>query len=73
MRDGILAKKTASAEAKEFLKRMACVNLCFLSIFAMANGFLCHRSSHLSLKMLGDRTSWTVGSAKNEILQDLKC
>ena len=30
----------ANAEAKEFLKRIACVNLCSLSCFAIANGLL---------------------------------
>jgi len=65
--------EAVNAEANEFLKRIACVNLCSLSIFAIANGFSFLCSSHLSLKLFGDKTPRTTPLAKNEISQLLKC
>ena len=73
MRHGILAKKTANAEANEFLRRIAYVNLCSLSFFAIVNGLFSFSSNHLSLKLHGDRTLRTTSVAKKVILQVLKC
>jgi len=72
MRDGILTKKTANAEANEFLKRIACVNLCTLSCLASVKGLLLFCSNHSSLRLHGDRVWQTTGLAKNVILPDSK-
>ena len=49
------------------------MNLCFLSFFAIENGLLSFSSSHLSLKLLGDKTLRTTSVAKKVILHVLNC
>ena len=61
------------AEAKEFLKRIACVNRYPLSFFAVDNGFSSVCVNHSSLKVHGDKTWRTTGFAKNRILPESKC
>ena len=48
------------------------MKLCPLSFFAIENGLLPFCSSHLSLKLHGDKTRRTTPLAKNVMLQDLK-
>jgi hypothetical protein len=72
IRIGIPARKTARAEAKEFLNNIACEKFKRFSCLAIANGLLFCCCSHSSLKSHGDSICRTGELPKKVIFTDVK-